>query len=1203
MLAIISEKFILSDRFETKKLTHFSESFRKNHQLLKTSIADAENEIKNNRTTDKNSPSIQNIKLKNSSDEFSFVITKNDTLLYWSSNNSAFIELLLNNGDRLKQFPNGWYYHEKTQVDEYVIHGLLLIKREYKIQNNFLEGRFAKSYRLPGNYVIETKASDNSFPVSDSENGYAFSLKKSDFTAHYHYRLIIPAIFFTISFCLFLIIIYLLNAHWGHKISRAKGLAMFLFLSGLYLLFNHTRLPHSVFSLNLFSPNQFAFTWFWPSLGELLFFSVLLFFLALNYYRSVSLSFRKTSARFNPHLLFTGLILFAALLFVFVRFMVYSLVMNSTISFALYRIEEINAYSVVGYFIIALLLLTFLLFSSKVYQQFRKEISSKEYFFIVTSVFLSLFLLFPLFDKTGTFRLNFFFLPLMIMNYLVNRKGIFSHRMMGTILYVFLFTLFTLFAITRFINLHEDKVQETIALNLSSEHDPAAELFLKETDSEINNDSALQLLLTRSWDDAENYLKRKYFGGYFREYDVQVTLCGEHDSLVITPHNITEHCASFFDEMLEGKGTQLGNTHFYYMENSSGRISYFGKFVFKANGAHSTLLFIELNSRPMSEGLGFPELLLPQHSIESRMKNSFSFAKYFENQLVDRGGKFMYPLSVNPDTGSINHIKFEEWDGFRHCLYTYSSVNCVIVSRPVSTGYHYLVSFPYVFLFFFVLSMLIYLISKPLINNPFRYKSLRMKIHFSIVGIVFATLLVVGGGTIWYIISNYRNNYKKDLLDKINTVLVEVESIVGNSEKIEGIHPDYFNYELIRLSDVFRTDIMVFDLQGRLVSTSRPELFEKGLKSRWMDFQVFREFQLKYPSSYVINETVGSMRFLSAYMPIMNELGKKAGYLNVPYFTREKEFRQQLTMFVLAFVNIYILLFMVSIFVAYIISTRITDSLRLIRQHIQHVQLGKQPAPIGYISNDEIGVLVKEYNSKVEELAKSAELLASTERELAWREMAKQVAHEIKNPLTPMKLNIQFLQKTNPNEIENYSELLKKVSETLIEQIDNLSSIATEFSNFAQMPKARNEKFNLSEKLSDIVFLYSNTGECEIVHDFKELQGLVVYADKEQFARAIINIMKNAVQSIPEGRNGNINVSVTKQGSNAIIQIADNGKGIPDELKESIFKPNFTTKSSGAGLGLAITRNIVLSFGGEIWFESEQGKGSVFYIKMPVAKG
>jgi two-component system, NtrC family, nitrogen regulation sensor histidine kinase NtrY len=285
--------------------------------------------------------------------------------------------------------------------------------------------------------------------------------------------------------------------------------------------------------------------------------------------------------------------------------------------------------------------------------------------------------------------------------------------------------------------------------------------------------------------------------------------------------------------------------------------------------------------------------------------------------------------------------------------------------------------------------------------------------------------------------------------------------------------------------------------------------------------------------------------------------------------------------------------------VAVFISNQITRPLVLIQENLQKMQLGKRNEPIQYKRDDEIGSLVKEYNKKVDELAVSAELLARSERESAWREMAKQVAHEIKNPLTPMKLNIQHLQRAK-GDGEEFKKYVERVSAVLIEQIDNLSNIATEFSNFAKIPTARNQVFLLAEQLQKIIELFESHENVEIKFHPSKLENIEVNADREQLSRALINLLKNAIQSIPEGQTGKIDIHLKRRDHMALILVTDNGAGIPEELREKLFSPSFTTKSSGMGLGLAIVKNIVENFAGKIWFETDTEKGTTFYIEIPV---
>ena len=247
-----------------------------------------------------------------------------------------------------------------------------------------------------------------------------------------------------------------------------------------------------------------------------------------------------------------------------------------------------------------------------------------------------------------------------------------------------------------------------------------------------------------------------------------------------------------------------------------------------------------------------------------------------------------------------------------------------------------------------------------------------------------------------------------------------------------------------------------------------------------------------------------------------------------------------------------------------------------------------------------IADLVNEYNRMVDELARSVELLAKSERESAWREMAKQIAHEIKNPLTPMKLSVQQLQRSWKDKSSNWEESLSRFSKTLIDQINNLSAIATAFSDFAKMPRTNNEVVDVIAKINNSVGLFENTRNVDFQINLHGNKEVTVFADKEQLLRVFANLIKNAIQSIPEGRKGLITIDLLTHDGNAVIKVCDNGSGIPEELGDKLFMPNFTTKSSGMGLGLAIVKNIIEDANGSVWYETEIGKGSTFIIELPL---
>jgi nitrogen fixation/metabolism regulation signal transduction histidine kinase len=283
--------------------------------------------------------------------------------------------------------------------------------------------------------------------------------------------------------------------------------------------------------------------------------------------------------------------------------------------------------------------------------------------------------------------------------------------------------------------------------------------------------------------------------------------------------------------------------------------------------------------------------------------------------------------------------------------------------------------------------------------------------------------------------------------------------------------------------------------------------------------------------------------------------------------------------------------------IALFITNRITRSFSIISDKMKDVNLGKMNEEIEWNRDDEIGDLVKEYNKMVAKLEESAAALAKTEREEAWREMARQVAHEIKNPLTPMKLSIQYLQKAINNNQPNVKELSSSVANTLVEQIDHLSKIAADFSQFANISNTNIEEFDLHTVMRSLQELYSSDPNTEFI--WRPLhRRIMVHADKTQMNRLFTNLFANAVEACT----GPCRIEVTEQMEENLIRVSikDNGEGIPEEMQSRIFIPNFTTKSSGTGLGLAMCKGIVEQARGRIWFETKTGSGTTFHVELPV---
>ncbi len=300
--------------------------------------------------------------------------------------------------------------------------------------------------------------------------------------------------------------------------------------------------------------------------------------------------------------------------------------------------------------------------------------------------------------------------------------------------------------------------------------------------------------------------------------------------------------------------------------------------------------------------------------------------------------------------------------------------------------------------------------------------------------------------------------------------------------------------------------------------------------------------------------------------------------------------------------NVYVFLLLITAAVGILAANRIVDPLIRLVEKLKGTNLNANE-PLQWDSDDEIGELVKAYNNMIGQLEDSAQKLKQSEREGAWREMAKQVAHEIKNPLTPMKLHLQHLKRVFDTDPEQAKPMMERVSKTLIEQIDGFELHCFRVFQFAQMPQAENETFVLTNFLDSVHQLFQKeAGEDILITLDPCSENLKVFADREQLMRVFNNLIKNAIQSIPEDRSGDIYIILEALGSSAIVKIVDNGEGISGDRRDRVFQPSFTTKNSGMGLGLAMSKNIVEAANGRIWFETEKGKGTTFFCGTSTAK-
>lgn len=1197
LLASVQEHQTLYHQSEKKLIQTFQQTLLKQELKLSEYLNQAELKINNGAPSGNYASTFSNLNVLLEKEGLGFILFKDQKMVYWSSNHISFPNLpaKFSSKNGLLVLPNGIFEAQKRMVGNHQLIGLIHIKNNYSYENQFLENTFVSPFQLPSNFNISAEKSKNFFEIHDLTNQYLFSVVPAGKIRFNESQLYLSAFLYLVGLMLLLIVLYRRINDYRDESFPAKMIVLMVILFVIYWIHIIFGIPAILNHLEIFSPKYYAASKWIPSLGDFFLITVLFFFWSLVFAKEFALHGKYRKSMIIPSFAF------AALLYQIAGLMIGNLISNSNITYKLNRITDVDQFSISSHLAIALLLFSVFLINLKIIEKTEHLISKRTFlrfhlFAVPTSILLCMY-----FNYSEFYLLTLFF-SVNLLQSQIKKMNIVRFSLSYTILFISLFSIVNLIVIYKTIEKRDFQVQKLMAVSLSSEQDPVAEVFLTRMQNQFNTDSVIPKLLTPPYQELENYLTRNYFDGYFRKYDVQFTFCAGNDSVLIQPENISEPCFPYFDKIIDSSGSNIPGTNFYFMNNMDGRVSYFGKIHYPlVDDSNGFSIFITMNSKTISEGIGFPELLMDRSLIKPFRYKYLSYAKYFDEELVSRSGEFTYNYYFQSYNIGKSNSEFQllKWDGYDHVIYKFDEKNYIIVSNRSLRFVDYLISFPYIFVFYFVFVLSIAMVGNPGFRKLIIPQDLRFRIQAAIISVVLISLLFVAAGTIYYNIKEYQQRHQVDLQEKINSISDEIDSRLNSLNSITPELQQWLFAELYKLSNTFRTDINIYDVKGELIASSRPEIFRKGLTSERMNAGAFYELSERYQLNYFQPEKIGNLSYLSAYEPIMNNRGDYLGYLNLPYFTRQDELKQSISTFVVAFINLYLLLFLASVIVAVFLSNKITLPLSLIREKLKGIQLGKKNEQINYQAEDEIGALVREYNHKVNELAESAELLAKSERESAWREMAKQVAHEIKNPLTPMKLNIQYLQRAKAEGKEHYDDFFDRVTQNLIEQIDTLSGIATEFSNFAQIPKAKNEVFDLIEVLKSVCDLFEPNQNLHFSFEMNNLKEVRIFADKEQLSRAFLNLIKNAIQSIPADQWGEIRINVQKNESVALIAISDNGTGISEEAKEHLFEPNFTTKTSGMGLGLSIVQNIIQSFGGKINYETSAKTGTTFFIEIP----
>ena len=688
------------------------------------------------------------------------------------------------------------------------------------------------------------------------------------------------------------------------------------------------------------------------------------------------------------------------------------------------------------------------------------------------------------------------------------------------------------------------------------------------------------------------YTRDLLFPKSMKEYNVMLTICAPGDELTIHGENEVCDCEDYFLEKLDVKKKNIIGNGLFYLDNNTLEPNYFAKIkIFSADSTRLKTMYFDFTKPVVPEGFGFPRLLQEKNS---KKPYDYSIANYSKDTLVYKYGDFLYPNFLKDLNHSNQKITYDKTN--KHYTLAYGDNNTLIISTAKKKWPDRTAPFA-VFFLLLTIPVILFIICCPRSERIWK-GSFSKKLQWIVVFSLFGSFLVIGPISVLYMNRLYNQKNANAQFEKTKSIVLDMKSDYDVEWLKKHMTKSTLDELLQQYSGIFYTELNLYDLDGRLMATSRREIFENNLQAPLMNPVAFAKLHDSHAFYFTHEEHLGKGAYESAYMPLSDNYGNVLAYVNTPYFSSKVDLQKEISSFVLNYMNINIVMLCIAIFIVIVVTTRLNKPLNLIQEKMRNVELDKNNEPINWKSKDEIGVLIEQYNQLIVKLEQSANLIARNERESTWREMARQVAHEIKNPLTPMQLSVQYLVKAYNEGSEDIGERLKRTANTLLEQIEALSEIASAFSNFAKLPENHPEPIDLAELLQSVVNLYDVETNIRFTYTFDEKKTYEFDGDKTNLNRAFGNIVKNAVQAIGDKAEGHIKVHLENQNQKYVITISDNGKGIKEEDKKKIFLPNFTTKSSGTGLGLAMVYNIVQVAGGRINFESEEGQGTSFIVEL-----
>jgi signal transduction histidine kinase len=1151
----------------------------------------------------------------------------NAQMLYWNTNHIYLVQddLYRNDSSWFTVKRNGEFEVVKRRVmvrdQPLLVVGVIPLRWSYFIENKYLHTEFAGFNGLSDRYEMVTIQARDALPVYSSYGEQLFSIRLKPGKSFIAYDAItialrVLAIVFLLGFLHFLSLelIVVFGFKTGFLFLTTIVVLLRLVAYGFNFPFDYSKLP-------IYDPSIYASNALYPSLGDLLVNAILLFWLIdffKNHSDDKSWWRNPIPSRIrdygNPVVLtLTGFYLVG---------IIKSLVQDSKISTDVTNFFSLSIYSLVSFVILCFLVLSFFTLS----QILLKPLISRQFPLLqqVIAAVLTGFVYILLFIKASNIPVYLLVLLWLVgyLSLLYFRKTDLQIPLLRSNFFIFWVMLFAL-SIAAMV-MYQNRVTEfaqrkRIAEKLALQTDPSGENLINIAATNFDDQFLRQNFHRFQSEFSNKFIKdsliSQNFSGYLNKYDTRIYT---FDSLYHPLYNedSTNYAAIKTIILNQARPTVIPEVYSY--ENANEGFSYlYQKEIRDRNHTLGYLYVIIKSKRYKSEAL-YPELFNQAQDLSSDLNTNYAYGVYKNGRLINHFNNYSFPTQLNRKHIPEFEFTYRDVGDYSELWYNSGGEKQVLLVKRNTWVMEFLTLFAYLFCSFLFVIFLFHL-GNQVLRTRFRMEAIRKIFRLNIRSQIQATIIflsvfsfiVIGVATISFFIVRFNRSNEERLSKSIQVMANELSSKMYAQISFDDVLTVHnlgvtggsgLERTIAEISDLHDVDINFYDMHGDLRASTQPYIYNKHLLSEKMEPLAYQQLQYGHGIRYIQSERVGGFEYLSIYVPLTDENGSHFAYLNIPYLNSQSELNQEISGFLATLINLNAFIFLIAGAIAFFLTNRITHSFSLIGEKMQEMNLGQHNQEITWNRDDEIGMLVKEYNKMVKKLEQSAQALAQSEREGAWREMARQVAHEIKNPLTPMKLSIQYLQKAILNGAPNVKDLTSQVAVTLIEQIDQLAKIAGDFSQFANIGNARMELFDLRDVIVSLVQLYSTNPRVRL--DWQApAEPLLVYSDKVQMNRLFTNLLQNAVEA-QEDPDAVVQVGIGWQleEETFILSVSDDAGGIPVAMQHNIFTPNFTTKSSGTGLGLAMCKGIVEKANGQIWFETAEGKGTTFFIRLPRAQ-